>query len=244
MGWCPVCKYEYREGIKVCADCGATLVDSLDHVAVNEDMESKVQSLNEDTEQNSKVENAEITIDLDSLTPEQKEELMNEIAKAKSLRKAESYKGAKEKASETFASGMMLLIIGIIGFVFVLLVELNIITFIAFTSVFARVLFGLAGVFFILLAYFGINALGKHNKYADDIKKESLEKEELDRFVKFNLTIDYIDAKCDAANTPSDLIYFKRTAFIKESILNQFSDLDDNFLDDYIDEFYSEIYKD
>lgn len=29
MPWCPVCKNEYTEGVKVCADCGAALVDSL-----------------------------------------------------------------------------------------------------------------------------------------------------------------------------------------------------------------------
>lgn len=29
MPWCPNCKNEYREGITVCADCGATLVDEL-----------------------------------------------------------------------------------------------------------------------------------------------------------------------------------------------------------------------
>lgn len=28
--WCPICKNEYREGIKVCADCGADLVEKLD----------------------------------------------------------------------------------------------------------------------------------------------------------------------------------------------------------------------
>ena len=29
MPWCPKCKNEYYEGIKVCADCGCELVDSL-----------------------------------------------------------------------------------------------------------------------------------------------------------------------------------------------------------------------
>lgn len=29
MAWCPNCKTEYREGIEVCADCGATLVEEL-----------------------------------------------------------------------------------------------------------------------------------------------------------------------------------------------------------------------
>lgn len=29
MPWCPICKNEYQEGIEVCADCGATLVDEL-----------------------------------------------------------------------------------------------------------------------------------------------------------------------------------------------------------------------
>lgn len=29
MPWCPVCKNEYTAGVKVCADCGAALVDSM-----------------------------------------------------------------------------------------------------------------------------------------------------------------------------------------------------------------------
>lgn len=29
MPWCPHCKTEYREGVSVCADCGATLVEAL-----------------------------------------------------------------------------------------------------------------------------------------------------------------------------------------------------------------------
>ena len=32
MPWCPICKNEYREGIKKCADCGADLVDSLSDI--------------------------------------------------------------------------------------------------------------------------------------------------------------------------------------------------------------------
>ncbi len=29
MPWCPHCKTEYREGFPVCADCGATLIETL-----------------------------------------------------------------------------------------------------------------------------------------------------------------------------------------------------------------------
>ena len=30
MPWCPICKNEYYEGVKVCADCQVELVDSLE----------------------------------------------------------------------------------------------------------------------------------------------------------------------------------------------------------------------
>ena len=30
MAWCPKCKCEYVDGIKVCADCGCDLVESLE----------------------------------------------------------------------------------------------------------------------------------------------------------------------------------------------------------------------
>ena len=37
--WCPKCKYEYREGIKVCADCGCELVEKLDDAKLENDAE-------------------------------------------------------------------------------------------------------------------------------------------------------------------------------------------------------------
>lgn len=33
MPWCPVCRNEYVDGVKVCADCGSSLVESLEAVA-------------------------------------------------------------------------------------------------------------------------------------------------------------------------------------------------------------------
>lgn len=47
MAWCPVCRNEYRPGIKVCADCGAELVEELD----SEPMETLVSGEKELMEQ-------------------------------------------------------------------------------------------------------------------------------------------------------------------------------------------------
>ena len=50
--WCPKCKYEYREGIKVCADCGCELVESLDDVKDDKEENNEVmyESFNEENE--------------------------------------------------------------------------------------------------------------------------------------------------------------------------------------------------
>ena len=37
MPWCPVCKNEYREGIKFCAECQVELVERLEEESGRED---------------------------------------------------------------------------------------------------------------------------------------------------------------------------------------------------------------
>ena len=32
MPWCPKCKNEYVEGVRICADCGCELTDSLEEL--------------------------------------------------------------------------------------------------------------------------------------------------------------------------------------------------------------------
>lgn len=36
MSWCPNCKTEYREGFKICSDCGAALLDEITHEQAQE----------------------------------------------------------------------------------------------------------------------------------------------------------------------------------------------------------------
>jgi len=50
MPWCPVCKNEYVEGIKVCADCNVELVDTLEEMkpkAITFGTEDEITRLNE-----------------------------------------------------------------------------------------------------------------------------------------------------------------------------------------------------
>lgn len=49
MSWCPKCKMEYREGIKVCADCGTELVDEL-----LDTQDTKAELVRLDTEEHAK----------------------------------------------------------------------------------------------------------------------------------------------------------------------------------------------
>lgn len=52
MPWCPICKAEYREGVKVCNDCNSKLVNELKEENIDYDEEAFLISVSGDIEAN------------------------------------------------------------------------------------------------------------------------------------------------------------------------------------------------
>ena len=133
MPWCPICKNEYYEGIKVCADCKVELVDSLD--AVDEKKKSSGFLSDDD-----KLRLAYVQRVLDEDVDVESEHDVNDILQAfedtlqadpseyeeqECDRRKGIYKNYAERAEDNKSSAATLIAVGGIGILFLILSQIT-----------------------------------------------------------------------------------------------------------------------
>ena len=112
MPWCPVCKNEYRDGIKLCAECKVELVEHL--------VDEKEQ--NAELEEQDKIARmrAMLAVEAEDLA-EEDEEVSEQVAVY------HAYQNSAAKAEDNRTSAYTLFFVGILGFILVLLVFVGVI---------------------------------------------------------------------------------------------------------------------
>lgn len=287
MAWCPICKNEYRPGIKVCADCGADLVEELADdplstlVFGEEDLLNQAKEffeanrllsaqvifnkergmhciqlpksdlkraaelvqvfMNERTQQFQK--KFEEDVASGKISQEQLAEFQKAAAAQQQPKKAPAvYESSAKKAEENKASAWSLLVVGVVGLVLILL---------CVTGVFdlhnlfggSYMFFGIMGalcVLFIILSFVSFkNAKG----FEKNVESENSLKESLETWCKENLIGADIDRYIQMRD-PSlrgEALFFPRIELIKGRINRQFMNLDQAFLDQFVDEVVYEM---
>lgn len=270
MPWCPKCKNEYKEGYTVCADCGSALVDSLEEGPVSlyfgekEELENMCRFMEAngicDTkiEYDEKEEIYELFVDrkdakeagkqlrvyLSKVAKKEEEEdnsdFEEEAAKEEEYRTP--YQEADKKAEEYRSGANTLLIVGILGIVALVLLNMGIIP-ISLTG-FSKVLVtGVMGVMFLLFVVLGITSRRSYQKLQKQAGTEKDMKENIRTYLKDNIDKEQFDSEFMEDEPSMEILYFRRIEKMKKMILSQYPDLEGSFMDYIIDEIYPEIFE-
>ena len=235
MAWCPKCENEYVEGIKVCADCGSELVENLEeYKAQNASVkEQKAEILKMDFENDGEMEN-----------PKDTEEIEENSESEKNRKWSGAYRNSAQKAEENKSSAYTLLFVGILGFVAVVLVLLGVIPLYQNSTVTRYLICGVMGVLFVLFIIFGIVSMRTFKVLSVKAKSEDTLLIEITKWCQENLSAQAVDSGLtNMEELPEEQKYFKRADKMKQMIKDKFMNLDEDFLDHFVDDYYQNLFE-
>lgn len=263
MPFCPKCKSEYREGFTMCADCKVPLVASLDGKKApvqSSDVpdesyfmsfeeysrlaDSDVISSDEDVNTVEISDGDEITYEgkKKEPTPEEIEKIKAEMMRQRmAQKKEEEFVPKKDKAGEYLSSGIMLLVMGVLGCVFIALLMLGVFPF-KVRGIVSYIIDGIMFLFFGLFIYFGINAIVTYKSLKVESKAENNEIEEFEAWFKTTITKQFIDSDLEITED-EQTNFFKRNAKIKYLISQNYPSVSESLADLYIDKYYGDIFE-
>lgn len=266
MAWCPVCKNEYREGITECSECKVPLVDNLEDCELVKILYGTREGLEElkDYLEYNAVKPVQIDFDkeegTEALFVSEKDKLrsiklISTLMKQKQLEQLEAnkemeftdvkpqdtsamlgfsdYTSNAKKAEDNKSAAYALLGVGVLGIVFVVLGFLDVLPFHPGNR---YLLYGVLGAMFALFFVMGCISL----KNAKGFEKKAITENTLTDTIKewcvANLTKDVIDSSFQTAGKSEEELYFYRASFMKKRLNTQFMNLDQAFIENFIDD--------
>lgn len=235
MAWCPKCKCEYVDGIKVCADCGCDLVESLEEA---ERMQGQQEiSVEMAVAMLRAMQNNGMKL------PEEAAGAENFISdEAPTVKDYKPYINNEEKAEDNKASAYTLLLVGGVGLAFILMIFFEVLP-IRMTVSGKYMMCGVMGVMFILFIVMGFVSMRNSKILKKKAKKENNLTREINKWCCDTFQKEEVDEKLQIGNLPDELKYFQRFEYMKMTIKNQFMNLDEAYLDRLIEEIYPEIFE-
>ena len=236
MPWCPKCKCEYREGITECADCKISLVDELPPDSENPYLEENQMQQMEQWILEEPVATEE----------EQDVDLETKIRNARMSAATDSvrvYQDKKSKAEDFKSSAYTLIIVGAIGIIALVLLELGVFPF-SLAAPGKYITYGVMGTMFLIFIIMGFSSFHSSKKYADEAKTEDDLTSRIKSWTLENVTKESIVKKAALPEQmPDEVKYFKYFELLKNAIKAQFGDMDASYLESLCEELYSEIFE-
>ena len=230
MPWCPNCKLEYVEGIKICPDCKTALVDSLDDIASEEEFDFS----DEYNAADEQMEDA-LSAYFPELSNEERCEMLDNFKQGAMIPK---YKSRQDAYSENKSGAFSLILVGVLGVLFVALNSLKIISLpiAGFSSTLTNVVMGVLFLIFLLSGIFSAIKASKLKPSA------AAEKELIDKIVEFVRTQKKAGLyKVQKEGDNFEFDYIKLTDTVVKDIENNFEELEPGFAYYVVDRFASDV---
>lgn len=158
------------------------------------------------------------------------------------------YQSSAAKAEDHRSSAYTLLTVGGIGFIAVVLIFFNVIPLYQNAGISRYLICGVMGAMFILFIVFGGVSLRDSKTLLVKAKSESSLVLEITGWCEKNLDAAAIDGMLlSEEETLEELSdeekYFRRTERMKALIVDKFMNLDEAFVEDFVDGYYQELYE-
>ena len=226
MPWCPICKNEYREGIKLCAECKVELVDYPE----------------DDAEHGSELEEQEKIARLHAMIAAAQEETGEDLAEEEPA-VYHTYQNSAVKAEDNRSSAYTLFFVGILGFIGVVLVFTGIIPVFSATGTTRYFVCGVLGALFVLFIVFGVVSMRASKVLLIQAQSENSLLSELTKWCEENLSAEAVDNGLFEETISEEQKYFKRTDKMKSIINDKFMNLDQGLLEHFVDEYYQGLFE-
>ena len=175
-------------------------------------------------------------------TPEEIEKIKAELMRRQMAEKQETeYVSKKDKAGEYLSTGIMLIVMGALGCVFIGLMVAGVLPFKP-RGLVSYIIDAVMFIFFALFIYFGIHSLTRYKDYKVKAVVENDENAEFEEWFKKTITMSFIDSDLEITDD-EQTNFFKRNAKIKYLISQNFPSVSESLADLMIDKYYGDIFE-
>lgn len=155
------------------------------------------------------------------------------------------YQSSASKAEDNRSSAYTLLAVGGIGFIVVVLIFCNVIPLYQNAGISKYLVCGVMGAMFVLFIVFGFVSMRDSKLLLNKAKSETSLRYEISKWCQENLDRAAVDALVQAEEElTEEEMYYRRTEKMRSAIEDKFMNLDEAFVDDFVDAYYQELYED
>lgn len=165
------------------------------------------------------------------------EEQLREAATARrALGSGSLYQDSSQRADENRSSAWVLLFVGVLGLIVVIL---GIAGILPLNLGNPYLFYGVMGAIFVLFLVAGVISIKNAKVFAGKAESENSLRSTMLEWCRQNFDGQEIDRELGISDESEEVRYFNRTAYLRDRLNHQFVNLDQNFLDQFID---SQVY--